>query len=87
LQTHKGIKNRVLHRAYRNTPLTEAQKAFNRLASQVRCAVERTFGVLKRLYGMGQARYMGLARNQARVTLMAMAHNLKRGVNIQRACA
>jgi IS5 family transposase len=36
---------------------------------------------------MGQARYMGLARNQARVTLMAMAHNLKRGVNIQRACA
>jgi IS5 family transposase len=87
LLEHKGIDNRVLHRAYRNTPLTKAQKAFNRLASQVRCTVERTFGVLKRIYGMGQARYMGLARNQARVTMMAMAHNLKRGVNLQRACA
>jgi len=82
----KGIDNRILHRAYRNTPLTEAQKAFNRLASTVRCTVERTFGVLKRIYGLGQARYMGRARNQARVTLIAMAYNLKRGANIQRAC-
>lgn len=86
LLQEKGIKNRVLNRAYRNTPLSDAQKAFNRLASTVRCTVERTFGVLKRIYGMGQARYMGRARNQARVTLIAMAHNLKRGANIQRAC-
>jgi IS5 family transposase len=55
------------------------------MLSQVRCTVERTFGVLKRLYGLGKARYLGLARNQARVSLIAMAHNLKRGANIQRA--
>lgn len=54
--------------------------------SQVCCTVERTFGVLKRLYGLGKARYLGLARNQARVSLIAMANNLKRGANIQRAC-
>lgn len=82
----KGIKNQILHRAYRNKPLTAKQKEFNRYASQVRCTVERTFGVLKRLYGLGKARYLGLARNQARVTLIAMAHNLKRGANIKRAC-
>jgi IS5 family transposase len=82
----KGIQNNLLNRAYRNTPLTEAQKQFNCYASQVRCTVERTFGVLKRLYGLGKARYLGLARNQARVSLIVMAHNLKRGANIQRAC-
>ena len=82
----KGIQNKILYRAYRNTPLSDAQKQFNRYASQVRCTVERTFGVLKRLYGLGKARYLGLARNQARVSLIAMAHNLKRGANIQRAC-
>lgn len=81
----KGIQNNILYRAYRNTPLSDAQKQFNRYASQVRCTVERTFGVLKRLYGLGKARYLGLARNQARVSLIAMAHNLKRGANIQRA--
>lgn len=82
----KGIQNNILYRAYRNTPLSDAQKQFNRYASQVRCTVERTFGVLKRLYGLGKARYLGLARNQAHVSLIAMAHNLKRGANIQRAC-
>lgn len=82
----KGIQNHILHRAKRNTPLTEEQKQWNRYASQVRCTVERTFGVLKRLYGLGKARYLGLERNHARVSLIAMAHNLKRGANIQRAC-
>ena len=82
----KGIQNGLLHRAYRNTPLSPQQKKFNRYASQVRCTVERTFGVLKRLYGLGKARYLGLARNRARVSLIAMAHNLKRGASIQRAC-
>ena len=80
----KSIQNRVLHRAYRNKPLTEQQKSHNKLASQVRYVVERTFGVLKKYYGLGQARYMGIARNQARLTIICIAHNLKRAVNIQR---
>jgi len=80
----KDIQNRVLHRAYRNKPLSEQQKSHNKLASQVRYVVERTFGVLKKYYGLGQARYMGIARNQARLTIICIAHNLKRAVNIQR---
>ena len=80
----KDIQNRVLHRAYRNKPLSEQQKSHNKLASQGRYVVERTFGVLKKYYGLGQARYMGIARNQARLTIICIAHNLKRAVNIQR---
>jgi len=83
----KNIQNQILQRAYRNKPLTEQQKQHNRFASQVRYVVERTFGVLKQYYGLGQARYDGIERNQARLSLICIAHNLKRAINIQRSCA
>ncbi|WP_044411882.1 IS5/IS1182 family transposase [Thiomicrospira microaerophila] len=79
----KRIKNDPLHCAYRNTPLTEQQKQHNRLASEVRYIVERTFGVLKQHYGMAQARYNGLKRNAAKLTLMCIGYNLKCAINIQ----
>lgn len=79
----KGIRNRVLERAYRNKPLTSDQKFENRINSSIRSIVERVFGVLKLHYGMSKARYMGLARNRARFGLMSLAHNIKRGARIQ----
>ncbi len=79
-----GSKNCILERAYRNTPLTDAQKQRNQRYSGIRSIVERVFGVLKLHYGMGQARYLGLMRHFTRFGLMCMAYNLKRGVAIQR---
>jgi IS5 family transposase len=81
-----GIDNRVIGRAYRNEPLTLAQKKKNQHNAGVRCTVERVFGVFKLHYGMGQARYLGLARNAFRFGLMCFAYNLKRGANSQRSC-
>jgi IS5 family transposase len=78
-----NIGNRVIKRAYRNRPLDDGDKKFNRLHSGVRCTVERVFGVLKQHYGMRKARYLGLARNQVRFELMCVAHNMKRGLSIQ----
>lgn len=80
-----GIKNCILERAYRNKPLNNNQKKENRLNSGVRCIVERVFGVLKLHYNMGQACYLGLARNATSLGLICMAYNLKRGLAIQRA--
>lgn len=60
----RHIESCVLERAYRNKPLTAAQKAKNRIRSRIRSTVERTFGILKQHYGMGQAWYLGLIRNQ-----------------------
>lgn len=80
----KGVRNRVLERAYRNKPLTGSQKQTNRINSGVRSIVERVFGVLKLHYGMSKARYSGLSRNKARFGLMSLAYNIKRGVSIQR---
>ena len=81
------IDNRLIRRPYRNKPLAQADKHFNRLYSGTRCIVERVFGVLKQHYGMGKARYLGLVRNRTRFELMSVAYNLKRGVSLQGSCA
>ena len=74
--------NKVLHRAYRNTSLTQVQKQENKQRSSIRYIVERTFGLLKLHHGLGKARYLGLERNKTRAQLIAMSHNLKTGMNI-----
>jgi IS5 family transposase len=80
----RGIEDRMIARAYRNKPLTNAQKAQNRLWAGTRCTVERTFGILKLHYGMAKARYLGLTRNAMRVGLMCIGYNMKRGLNLLR---
>lgn len=82
----KRIGNRILERGYRNKPLTDQQKTSNRLVSGTRSIVERVFGVLKRHYAMGNARYLGIKRNKSRFGLMCVAHNIKRGMSIHRSC-
>ncbi|CAC9634910.1 hypothetical protein, partial [uncultured Gammaproteobacteria bacterium] len=44
--------NKALHRAYRNTPLTDRQKQENKQRSSIRYIVERTFGLLKQHHGL-----------------------------------
>jgi transposase, IS5 family len=71
-------KNRIQYKAYRNRPLSHWQKEFNRLISKERYKVERTFGSMKRWFGAGQARYIGLAKTHTQHVLEAIAYNLYR---------
>lgn len=80
----KHIDNGVLERAYRNKKLTDKQRQRNKMLSRTRYIVERFFGIAKLHYGMAKARYLGLARNKMRVAIICMAHNIKRGVSLQR---
>jgi IS5 family transposase len=80
----REIENRALERAYRNKPLTRAQKSNNHVKSRIRSTVERMFGVLKQHQGMGQVRYLGNARNRMRINLQCVVYNIKRGVNLQK---
>jgi IS5 family transposase len=63
-------------RAYRNRPLSEADKATNRRKSQVRAKVEHPFLVLKRIGGFAKVRYRGLVKNANRVFAMLALYNL-----------
>lgn len=74
----KKIKNRIMHKAYRNRPLTPWQNTFNSLISKTRWVVERTFGGIKKWFNGGTTRYMGTAKVHTGHILLAIAYNLKR---------
>ena len=65
-------------RAYKNRPLTEADKATNRRKSSIRSRVEHPFLTLKRLWGFAEVRYRGLAKNANRAFAMLAMINLNK---------
>lgn len=78
LLENEGIKNRLQYKAYRNRPLSDWQKVYNKKISQSRYVVERTFGGMKKWFGAGRARYKGLKKVHAQHVLEAIAYNLYR---------
>jgi IS5 family transposase len=78
----RKVKNRIQHKAYKNRPLTDWQKQYNRLISKKRWVVERTFGGMRRWFGCGVARYTGLAKTHTQHLLEAIAYNLYRAPGI-----
>ena len=52
----------ILEKGYRNKPLTEQQKAMNKIKSSVRCRVEHVFGAMKMRMGHEVLRSIGFAR-------------------------
>lgn len=65
-------------RAYKNRPLSEADKAANRRKSSVRSKVEHPFLTLKRLWGFAKVRYRGLAKNANRAFAMLAMLNVSK---------
>jgi len=59
----KDFSNR---RAYRNSPLSDADRETNRRKSSVRSKVEHPFLTLKRLWGLAKTSYRGLAKKANR---------------------
>jgi IS5 family transposase len=73
-------------RAYRNSPLSEADKEANRRKPAVRSRVEHPFLTLKRLWGFARVRYRGLGKNANRAfvqkriqTMLTMLNLVKWG--------
>ena len=84
LERLKGIapkaKDFTNERAYKNRPLTEADKQTNRHKSSVRSKAEHPFLTLKRLWGFAKLRYRGLAKNANRAfAMLAMLNVCKWG--------
>jgi IS5 family transposase len=63
-------------RAYKNRPLSDADKNTNRRKSAVRSKVEHPFLTLKRIWGFAKVRYRGLAKNANRAFAMLAMINL-----------
>ena len=75
----RGIKDRILHKSWGGGPrLRASQRRRNALISRVRAQVETVFATLKRRMAYTRVRYVGLAKNQAHLLLLALAYNLRR---------
>ncbi len=65
-------------RAYKNRPLSDADKETNRRKSSVRSKIEHPFLTLKRIWGFAKVRYRGLAKNANRAFAMLAMLNLSK---------
>src|SRR5580658_1775685 len=63
-------------RAYRNRPLSDADRATNRRKSRVRSRVEHIFGTIKGVFHFRKVRYRGLAKNTNRIAVLLALANL-----------
>jgi transposase, IS5 family len=77
-----SIADRLMYKAQKNKPLVHWQVWFNKSVAIIRSGVERIFGVGKRSYGLGRARYRGIERVRGHFFMIAMAYNLRRAVTI-----
>jgi IS5 family transposase len=79
----KGLTSHVCERAYRNTPLTEAQKAANRLRSKVRARVEHVYGQMATSMGGLLIHTLGLGRARVKGSFKNLAYNMRRFVYLE----
>jgi IS5 family transposase len=77
-----GLKDGIMYKAVKNKPLTNHQVRFNKIVSQVRFKVERTFGGITRWFKTGIARYVGKEKTHTQHLMEAIAYNLYRSPGI-----
>ena len=68
LKAH-GLKDGIMRKKPKGKPMGHWQRLRNKAIGKRRFVVERTFGTLKRTYGLGRASYLGLAKTQAEVMM------------------
>jgi transposase, IS5 family len=75
----RGVKARLMRRPNKHHPKLPPRLArLNRLIARRRAAVETTFATWKRRMGLTAIRYLGLAKAEGQILMVAMAFNLRR---------
>jgi len=72
------MKNKVHEKGYRNTPLTDEQKATNKEKSKTRARVEHVFGFMEQNMNGLFIRSVGIARANGIIGLINLTYNLFR---------
>ena len=71
----------IMRKAARNRPLRKSEKRFNKIITRTRYRVEQSFGTMKRLFGLHRARYFGIDKTHAQMSMAAIAANLTKATN------
>lgn len=80
----KRVTSHIHERAYRNHPLSDAQKESNRQKSKIRARIEHVFGFMSQSMKGFYLRYIGRRRNAAAIGLINLIYNLARYEQIVR---
>lgn len=78
----RKLKNHIMKKAKRNSPLTPWEKRFNKQIGKTRFKVERSFGSISRWFDGGTARYRGLEKMHTQNLMEAICYNLYRSPGI-----
>jgi IS5 family transposase len=80
----RGFDPQIIERAYRNHPLTNEQKANNKLKSKIRCRIEHIFGAQKMRMGNEILRTIGIIRATFQIGMRNLVYNMSRLVSLKR---
>jgi len=78
----RKIKNMIIEKSYRNSPLTKSQIARNKKRSSVRVRVEHIFGFIENSMGGSFIRSIGVARAETNIGIMNLSYNIFRSLQI-----
>ena len=74
----RKLKSRIMHKSTKSHKLSRRETSVNKAISHVCYKMERTFGSMRRWFGAGVARYVGLMKTHAQHIMEAIAYNLYR---------
>lgn len=72
-----GIKEMIVRKGYRNKPLTEEDKIFNKAVSRIRARIEHVFATITQ-FGGTLIRSIGIVRARGQIALINLVYNMKR---------
>jgi IS5 family transposase len=81
----KEVINKIHEKGYKNKPLTEEQKANNKLKSKIRVRVEHVFGFIENSMNGSVIRSIGMTRAKLNIGLMNLTYNIFRYLFLCRA--
>jgi len=76
-----GFESQIHEKGARNHPLTDEQKASNRIKSKIRARVEHVFGA-QHAMGGHIVRTIGIVRARAKIGMMNLVYNMRRLVQL-----
>lgn len=82
LTGQKKVTPKIIEKGYKNKPLTDEQKANNKVKSKVRVRVEHIFGFVENSMNGSFIRNIGLVRAKAVIGLLNLTYNLFRKIQI-----
>lgn len=81
--TDRKMKNLICEKGYKNKPLTELQKLFNREKSRVRSRVEHVFGFIENSMKGMYLQNIGKKRIEGIIGLMNLTYNMFRKIQLR----